>query len=60
MTSSRLQAITARGRSNAARALENACDGADAAEAAAIYAALLPQAQKAAVTLDAFRKRLAA
>jgi signal transduction histidine kinase/ActR/RegA family two-component response regulator/HPt (histidine-containing phosphotransfer) domain-containing protein len=50
----------ARGVSIAARALENACHGADAAQAAAIYAALVPEAQKAAVTLDAFRKRLAA
>jgi CheY-like chemotaxis protein len=50
----------ARGVSIAARALEHACKGADAAQAAALYAALVPEAQKAVVTLDAFRKRLAA
>jgi CheY-like chemotaxis protein len=44
----------------AARALVQACNGADAAEAAALYAALVPEAQKAAVTLDAFRKKLTA
>jgi hypothetical protein len=50
----------ARGVSNAARALEHACNSADAVQAAALYAAMVPDAQKAAVTLDAFRKSLAA
>ena len=50
----------ARRVSIAARAVEQACKGADAAQAAALYAALIPEARKAEVTLDTFRKKFAA